>query len=472
MVFTSGFSTKKDGNTRFCVDYRKLNEITQKDSFPLPRLEDIFDQLASSRYFTKLDFKSGYFQVPLASSDRPKTAFSTRDNHFQFTVLPQGVRNGPPTFQRIVNQILGPTRWKHCIAYLDDVLIFSTTFADHLTHLDEVLQLLDAANFRLNTAKCDIATDHIHYLGHSIHHGLIRPNTDNIRGSLDTSESTASRDVFRFLQAAEYYRKFIRNFSTIAAPLYQHAPSYAKPSSTSKAVPFHLTLDARIAFDHLKRLLTSDLVLRLPNFNLPFKVQTDASQIGIGAVLLQAYSDGDRPVCYMSKKLTPCQQRWPTIEQECYAIVTAITHWHHYLHGQHFVLETDHRPLQALMQKSQLNSKCERWRLLLQTYDCTVKHIAVASNTMSDYHSHAPVDPPTEDPDDSPAINTALDSSFHHVHAVVTRSRARAAPAPVVPPLPPPTTSVLPITPAASTSLSSSTPSDDLCITFTGDLDT
>ena len=465
---------KKDGNARFCVDYRKLNAITKKDSFPLPRLDDIFDQLSGSRYFTKLDFKSGYFQVPLASLDRPKTAFSTRDNHYEFTVLPQGVKNGPPTFQRIVNQILGPTRWKHCIAYLDDVLIFSKTFAEHLVHLNEVLQLLADANFRLNTKKCDIATDRIDYLGHSIRHGLLRPNTDNIRGLLDTSVPTSSRETFRFLKAAEYYRKFIRNFSTIAAPLYKHAPSAQTPSPLPKTATFHLAPDEHAAFAHLKRILTGELVLRLPNFDLPFKVQTDASQIGIGAVLLQMYPEGDRPVCYMSKKLTPCQQRWPTIEQECYAIVTAITHWHHYLHGQHFILETDHRPLQALMQKSQLNSKCERWRLLLQTYDCTVKHIAGASNTMSDYLSRSPVDPPTEDSDDvigTPHSKpTALDSSSHGVNAVVTRSRTRAMQSPTVSSLSPPSTASPSITPSDSQSSSSSAPIDDLRITFTGDL--
>ena len=200
------------------MDDRKLNEVTIKDSFPLPRLDDIFDQISGSNYFTKLDLKSAYFQVPLAPHDRPKTAFSTRDNHSQFKVLPQGIKNGPPTFQRIVNQILGPTRWKHCLAYLDDVLIYSKTFSDHVAHLDEVLQLLAAANFLLSVPECTVATDRIDYLGHSIHHGLIRPNTGNIRGLLDTTAPRSSHEVFRFVKAAEYYRKFMRNFSTIADP--------------------------------------------------------------------------------------------------------------------------------------------------------------------------------------------------------------------------------------------------------------
>jgi hypothetical protein len=169
----------------------------------------------------------------------------------------------------------------------------------------------------LSISKCSIATDSIEYLGHSIHHGLIRPNTDNIRGLLQTDTPSSPREMFRFVKAAEYYRKFIRNFSTIAAPLYKYAPSQNSSPPPPKNVVFQLTDDDKIAFDRLKHILTNDLVLRLPNLDLPFKVQTDASQVGIGAVLLQKYPEGERPVCFMSKKLTPSQQRWPTIEQEC-----------------------------------------------------------------------------------------------------------------------------------------------------------
>ncbi|CAF3332041.1 unnamed protein product [Rotaria socialis] len=315
---------KKDGSTRFCVDYRKLNDISVKDSFPLPRIEDIFDQLSQSNYFTTLDFKNGYFQIPLTPHDRPKTAFSTRDNHYQFTVLPQGIKNGPPTFQRIVNRILGPARWKHCFAYLDDVVIFSKTFDDHVLHLDEILQLLHAYNFRLSVEKCTIATDTINYLGHNICRGELRPNNDNIRGLLQTTTPNTPKEIFRFLKAAEYYRKFIPNFSQIAGPLYKYNPSNKKHRSNGKPVPFKLSSDEQAAFEKLKHHLTTDLVLRLPNNQLPFKIQTDSSQLGIGAVLLQTYPEGDRPVCYMSKKLTPSQQRWCPIEQECYAIVKAV----------------------------------------------------------------------------------------------------------------------------------------------------
>ncbi|CAF1594710.1 unnamed protein product, partial [Didymodactylos carnosus] len=288
---------KKDGSIRFCVDYRKLNTITTKDSYPLPRIDDILDQLSDSLYFTKFDFKSGYFQVPLDKKDRPKTAFSTRDNHFQFTVLPQG-----------------PTRWRHCLAYIDDIIIYSKTFKEHLLYVQEVCQLLEQANFRLNVDKCEIAKPEIVFLGHRIQDGNLMPNPDNIRGLLDTKSPTTAKEAFRFVKAAEYYRKFIPHFSQIAGPLYKYAPTTAqqrdKRSQSSKIV---LSLEEEAAFNELKRILTTDLVLRLPNNVLPFKLQTDASDEGIGAVLIQTSSLGDHPVAYLSKKFSPTQKKWSTL---------------------------------------------------------------------------------------------------------------------------------------------------------------
>ncbi|CAF1149684.1 unnamed protein product [Rotaria sp. Silwood1] len=474
---------KKDGTTRFCVDYRKLNDITVKDSFPLPRIEDIFDQLSQSTYFTTLDFKNGYFQIPLAIHDRPKTAFSTRDNHYQFKVLPQGVKNGPPTFQRIVNQILGPARWKHCLAYLDDVVIFSRTFDDHVSHLDEIFYLLHTHNFRLSFEKCTIATDSINYLGHHICRGEIRPNNDNIRGLLETPTPTTPKEIFRFLKGAEYYRKFISNFSRIASPLYKYNPSNSTHPSNTKPTIFTLSADEQAAFEQIKHILTTDLVLRLPNNQLPFKIQTDASQLGIGAVLLQTYPEGDRPICYMSKKLTPAQQRWSPIEQECYAIVKAVELWHHYLHGNHFILESDHKPLEALMRKSQTNDKCERWRLRLQSYNFTIKHIKGKSNTMPDYLSRSPVDHAEDDIDDkvmptSASISTQTDTSDHDtfstssiVGMVTTRSRSRQLPQSDNHITTPPNTNRSDVQNHQSTSSTSKTTTDSARIGYTGAID-
>ncbi|CAF4446300.1 unnamed protein product, partial [Rotaria sp. Silwood2] len=359
---------KKDGTTRFCVDYRRLNQITTKDAFPLPRIDDIYDQLTTATYFTKFDFKAGYFQVPLDKADQPKTAFSTRDGHFQFKVLPQGLTNGPPTFQRIVNQILGPNRWKHILAYIDDIIIYSQNFNEHLKHIEEVCSLLQEANFKLNVDKCEVARTEILFLGHLIKAGTIKPDPNNIRGLTDTREPTSAEEAFRFVKAAEYYRKFIPKFSTIAAPLHKYSPAIVQQPKNNKKLKFELSAEARTAFHQLKKILTTDLILDLPDDTLTFKLQTDASVDGIGAVLLQITPNGDRPLAYISKKLTKTQINWPTIEQECYAIVQAIEKWDKYLRGHEFILETDHEPLIHFANKEQLNKRCERWRLKLGEY--------------------------------------------------------------------------------------------------------
>ena len=237
----------------------------------------------------------------MAPHDRPKTVFSTSDNHYQFTILPQGIKNGPPTFQRIVNQILGPARWKHCLAYLDDIIIFSKTFDDHVSRLDEILHILHSHNFRRSFEKCTITTDTIDYLGHSTCRAELRPNHDNVRGLLQTSIPNSQKELFRFLKVAEYYRKFIPTFSRIAGPLYKYNPSNHQNPPRTQSTPFQLSPDETATFEQIKHILTADLVLRLPNNELRFKVQTDTSQLGVGAVLLQTSPEGDRPVCYVQK---------------------------------------------------------------------------------------------------------------------------------------------------------------------------
>ncbi|CAF3466099.1 unnamed protein product, partial [Rotaria sp. Silwood2] len=291
------------------------------------------------------------------------------------------------------------------LAYYDDVIDLCKQvdsnmplhmIVDHLQ--DGIRNELTVHVKRQLKNKCTIATDSIVYLEHAIRNNELRPINDYIRGLLQTPPPKASKEIFRFLKAADYYRKFIQNFSTIAAPLYKYNPSTTRTTAV-RSKKFYFSSVEEFAFEQLKQILTTDVVLRLPNNQLLFKVQTDASHQGIGAVLLQAYPEGDRPVCYMSKKFTPTQQRWSPIEQERYAIVKAIEQWDHYLHGNRFVLESDHKPLEALAQKIQLNDKCERWRLKLQTYDITVKHIKGSFNSMPDYLSQSPVDEPEEDSD-------------------------------------------------------------------------
>jgi hypothetical protein len=422
---------KKNGSVRFCIDYRKLNNITTKDAFPIPRIDDIFDHLSQAEYYTTIDFKSGYFQVALDPKDRPKTAFSTRDQHFQFTVLPQGVTNGPPAFQRIVSKILGQTRWQYSLAYLDDVIIYSPTFDQHLVHLNDILNRLNQANFRLNIDKCHIAQTSISYLGHQIEHSNIRPNADNVRALLETPQPKTAKEAFRFVKAAEYYRKFIPGFSTIAQPLHKFAPTTTEQrSQKSQSIPIILADQELDAFNQLKQILANDLVLRIPNEKLPFKIQTDASKVGIGAVLMQTHPNGDLPIAYLSKKFTSAQMNWPATEQECYAIIYAIEKWHKYLDGRPFVIETDHKPLLPFNLKQQLNPKCERWRLKLQQYNFTVKYIKGKHNTVADYLSRSPVDDGSNDDDDyvptkSQATQTTDLMTTSIVASVTTRAQAK-----------------------------------------------
>ncbi|CAF1177889.1 unnamed protein product [Rotaria sordida] len=421
---------KKDKTMRFCIDYRRLNAITIKDAFPLPRIDEIFDQLSDATYYTKFDFKSGYFQVPLSKEDRPKTAFSTRDNHYQFTVLPQGITNGPATFQRVINHILGPTRWKYALAYIDDVIIYSKTFEEHLSHLNEICTILKNARFRLNPEKCEIARTQTDYLGHRIKNGEIRPSPTNIHGLLNTRLPQTADEACKFVKAAEYYRKFIPNFSQIAEPLRKFVPTTRTQRKKGQKTIITLTHEEIKAFEQLKNFLTTDLVLRLPNNRFPFKVQTDASDEGIGAVLLQIYPEGDRPIAYLSKKFTQAQRKWSPMEQECYAFICALDKWHNYLSGITFIWETDHKALTQLNKKAQINKRCERWRLKILEYDFKVKYIPGSINLMPDYLSRSPVEDAEEDPDEtthliSKSTQTDISNVNNHssiVAAVETRA--------------------------------------------------
>ena len=414
---------KKDKTLRFCIDYRRLNAITIKDAFPLPRIDEIFDQLSDAMYYTKLDFKSGYFQVPLSKEDRPKTAFSTRDNHYQFTVLPQGIMNGPATFQRIINHLLGPARWKYALAYIDDVIIYSKTFAEHLKHLNEICTVLENARFRLNPNKCEIARSQTDYLGHQIKNGEIRPSPHNIDGLLNTRLPQTAEEACKFVKAAEYYRKFIPNFSLIEEPLRKFIPTTKTQQRKRQKTTVTLSHDEIKAFEQLKHYLTTDLVLRLPNNRFPFKVQTDASDEGIGAVLLQIYPDGDRPIAYLSKKFTQAQHKWSPMEQECYAFICALDKWHNYLSGIKFTWETDHKALTQLNEKAQINKRCERWRLKILEYDFKVKYIPGSTNSMPDYLSRSPVDDAEEDPVETSILisretQTNLNDTIDYPHTI------------------------------------------------------
>ncbi|CAM2726315.1 unnamed protein product [Rotaria socialis] len=404
---------KKDGTWRFCIDYRRLNEITEKDNYPLPRIQEIFDTLGGAKYFTKLDFQGGYYQVPIDEEDKPKTAFTTRDKLWEFNVMPQGIKNGPPTFQRIVNKLLGQLQWNCALSYIDDIIIYSKSINEHLHHLEQVLSLLNHANFRLNVTKCEFMQEKIKFLGHMINENGISPCPDKVRAINDIPVPSNIKAAISFVKMAEYYRNHIPNFSTLAQPLFD---------LTKKNAKFIWGEEEQNSFNKIKQILSSKLLLQYPDSSIPFIVQVDASNYGIGAVLMQNDGKGEQPVAYMSQKLNKQQQNWNATEKECFAVVSSIRKWHHYVAGRNFIVRTDHHALCWLNRKYNSNPKLNRWRMALQDYTFKIEHVKGNKNCVADCLSRYPVGEPFDDEIEqrSIAIQTEIQPSI--VNTITTRA--------------------------------------------------
>ncbi|CAF4518486.1 unnamed protein product, partial [Rotaria magnacalcarata] len=443
---------KHDGSPRFCIDYRQLNSITQKDVYPLPRIDDVLERLNGSHIFSKLDLRSGYFQVPLVSDEREKTAFISPDGLWQFNRLPQGLKNSPSVFQRLMNQTLGSLRWDICLAYLDDIVVYSCSFDQHLIDLSKVCQALNNSNFKLNNNKCSFFQNDISFLGHKISAAGCLPNDDNARAIIQFPTPTSSKAAHSFLQMVGFYRKFIPRFAQISSPLNKFS---------TKGYPFIWTDSEQSSFDQLKIMITSPAVLIFPDPGKPYIIRTDASGVGIGAVLLQEQivnryniTSIYKPVAFASRTLKPAETRYSTIELEVLAIWWSVTQkFHSYIEGQQFTVETDHKPLLSLMKKTYHNSRIERWMTTLQQYDMIIRHISGKENTTADALSRYPVDKPDVIDDNAPHLitsSTQTDDIF--INAVTTRAMAREQQFSSNPPIQqpsklcPPTTSATPAT--------------------------
>ncbi|XP_066518865.1 uncharacterized protein [Hoplias malabaricus] len=374
---------KPDGSWRFCNDFRKLNEVSQFDSYPLPRVDDLIDRLGKARFISTLDLTKGYWQVALTPEARPKTAFSTPAGHWQYRVLPFGLHGAPATFQRLMDVVLRPLL-PFAAAYLDDVIIHSETWSEHVDHLRRVLSRLREAGLTANPRKCHLGLTEAHYLGYRIGRGLLRPQVRKVEAILNCPKPRSKKQVRAFLGLAGYYRRFISNFSSIASPL---------SDLTRKGQPETVkwTPEAEAAFEQLKACLTSEPVLRSPDFNRPFRVQTDASERGLGAVLVQDFNGEEHPVLYISRKLTPPEQRYAALEREALAIKWAIEELRFYLTGRPFILVTDHAPLQWLARAKDSNPRVTRWFLSLQDFSFRVQHRAGVLHGNADALSRLPV---------------------------------------------------------------------------------
>ena len=356
---------KRDGSIRFCVDYRKLNTVTKKDSYPLPRVDDLLDALADAKWFSTLDLASGYWQVEMDPTDQEKTAFTTSDGLYEFRVMPFGLCNAPSTFQRLMELVLAGLRWEICLAYLDDVVVFGRTFEEHLQRLRVVLSRLEDSNLKLNPKKCQFFCRSAAFLGHVISSDGVSTNPAKVQSVANWQVPINISELRSFLGLAAYYRRFVKNFAGIAAPLYR---------LLEKEVPFKWTEQCDGAFTVLKQKLITAPVLAYPRIQDTFVLDTDASERGIGAVLSQCQDGAERVIAYGSQTLTKAERNYCATRRELLALVYFIRHFRCYLLGHPFLVRTDHAALQRLQGFKQPEGQVARWLEQLQEFDFRTEH--------------------------------------------------------------------------------------------------
>jgi hypothetical protein len=322
---------KKDGSWRFCIDFRQLNAIMVKNKYPLPIVDELLDELHGAKYFTKLDMSSGYHQIWLVPADEHKTAFKTHHGHWEFRVMPFGLTNAPATFQVVMNTIFAPMLRKGVLVFVDDILVYSTTMEQHLHQLQQVFAIMQHHKLLLKKSKCTFAQPQLEYLGHIISAQGVATDPQKIQAVQNWGPPSDNKQLRAFLGLAGYYRKFIKHYGIISRPL---------TDLLKKNGQFLWTPQLQMSFDTLKQALISAPVLALPNFKQPFTIETDASDKGIGAVLMQQ----GHPIAYLSKALSPKNQALSTYE-ECLAVILAVDKWKSYLQQAEFTILTDHRSL-------------------------------------------------------------------------------------------------------------------------------
>jgi hypothetical protein len=328
------------------------------------------DQLHGATIFSKIDLRSGYHQIRLRPGDEWKTAFKTRDGLYEWTVMPFGLSNAPSTFMRLMNQVLRPFIGKFVVVYFDDILIYSKSKEEHLEQLRQVLQTLREQKLYANLKKCSFLTSEVTFLGYIITAEGIRVDPSKVEAINNWPVPKSIHDVRSFHGLASFYRRFIKNFSSVAAPL----------TDCIKGDKFQWTEQAQKSFDELKQRLTETPVLVLPNFDQVFEVSCDASNTGIGAVLSQE----GHPIAFFSEKLNNGKLRYSTYDKEFYAIVRALQHWSHYLLNKEFILYSDHEALKHLNSQQKINRRHAAWSEFLQPYPFLLKHKAGIQNVVAD----------------------------------------------------------------------------------------
>lgn len=400
---------KDDGEkSRLCIDYRKLNQITVTEGYPFPLIEDIVDKVRDCGWFTTLDIASGYHHIRIPQSHRQKTAFCTHEGKFEWNVMPFGLKNAPSIFQRAIHSILQQHKLTdYAINYIDDIIIFSKTLPEHYNHVKTVLEALKIHGIKLKPSKCHFSANEVNYLGHTITKNSVKPISSNLESINKLPSPRNTTELRRALGKLNYYRRFIENCSSRLAPL---------NCLLKKDTDFTWNNQQETLFREMIQTLCVPPVLTIFDRDLTSHVFTDASKLGIGAVLKQPTDEILRPVSYFSKSLTSYQKNYTITELECLAIVEALRYWHHYLHGRKFVIHTDHSSLKWIHNHKSPNTRLMRWSIELSQYDFDIVHVPGDRNTEADDLSRNPVitevnaiEPTIDNENQTPRTNVPAD---------------------------------------------------------------
>ncbi|GJX40805.1 putative reverse transcriptase domain-containing protein [Tanacetum coccineum] len=354
-----------------CIDYRELNKLTVKNRYPLPRIDDLFDQLQGSSIYSKIDLRSGYHQLRVREEDIPKTAFRTRYGHYEFQVMSFGLTNAPAVFMDLMNRVCKPYLDKFVIVFIDDILIYSKSKKEHEEHLRQILKLLKKEELYAKFSKCEFWISRVQFLGHVIDCRGIHVDPAKIESIKDWASPKTPTEIRQFLGLAGYYRRFIEGFSKIAKSM---------TKLTQKGVKFDWGDKQEAAFQLLKQKLCSAPILALPEGSEDFIAYCDASKKGLGAVLMQR----EKVISYASRQLKIHEKNYTTHDLELGAVVFALKIWRHYLYGTKCTVFTDHKSLQHILDQKELNMRQRRWLELLSDYDCEIRYHPRKANVVAD----------------------------------------------------------------------------------------
>ena len=390
------FVKKPGGKWRMCIDYRALNAVTQKNGYPLPRIQECLDLIGQACRLSKIDFTQGYYQMLVAKEDREKTAFNTREGKFQWNVMPFGLCNAPASFQTLMNRILRPFLGKFVVVYLDDIVVFSSSDADHIQHLTQVFEVLRANTLYARPSKCILFASELEFCGHMVGNGVVRPLSSKIETIRDWPIPKNVHDVRVFLGMVTYYRRFIHSFAKIAVPLFDLLKEADAEIRKKKYRTINWTVAADSAFEELKKRLTSSPVLLQPDTQRPFVIWCDASEWAIGCVLLQleeGSTDSKRlhPVAYDGRKLSPAEINYPVHEKELLAIKYALQTWRIYIDNGHTTtIYTDHESLKYLATMRNPSKRLARWIEEFGEFDLNIQYRKGAEAVVPDAISRRP----------------------------------------------------------------------------------